>query len=57
MLIGYARVSEGPRNLMVLNPSQTRALYRRRAPHYDRLTGLFRLAGAELHPPRVSLAK
>ena len=30
---------------MVLTRSQTRALYRRRAPHYDRLVGLYRLAG------------
>ncbi len=33
---------------MVLSPSQTRALYRRRAPHYDRLVGLFRLSGARV---------
>ena len=33
---------------MVLTPSQTRALYRRRARHYDRFVGLFRLAGARV---------
>ena len=33
---------------VVLTPSQTRALYRRRAPHYDRFAGLFRLAGARV---------
>ena len=33
---------------MVLTPSQTRALYRRLAPHYDRLVGLFRLSGARV---------
>ncbi len=33
---------------MVLTSSQTRALYRRRALHYDRLAGLFRLAGARV---------
>ena len=33
---------------MVLTPSQTRALYRRIAPRYDRLVGLFRLAGAHV---------
>ena len=38
----------GTRNLVVLTPSQTRALYRRLAPHYDRLVGLFRLAGARV---------
>ena len=34
--------------MVVLTPSQTRALYRRLAPHYDRLVGLFRLAGARV---------
>ena len=33
---------------MALTPSQTRALYRRRAPHYDRLVALYRLAGADV---------
>ena len=33
---------------MVLTPSQTRALYRRRAPHYDRLVGLLGLSGARV---------
>ena len=33
---------------MVLTPTQTRVLYRRRAPHYDWLVGLFRLAGARV---------
>ncbi len=37
---------------MVLTPSQTRALYRRRAPHYDRLGALFRLAGARVNTYR-----
>ena len=34
--------------LVVLTPSQTRALYRHRAPHYDRLVWLYRLAGANV---------
>ena len=33
---------------MVLTPSQTRALYRRLAPRYDRLVELFRLSGARV---------
>ena len=33
---------------MVLSPSQTRALYRRLAPHYDRLVEIFRLVGARV---------
>ncbi len=37
---------------MVLTPSQTRALYRRREPHYDRLGALFRLAGARVNTYR-----
>ena len=36
------------RGRTVLTPSQTRELYRRRAHHYDRLVGLFRLAGAKV---------
>ena len=33
---------------MVLTPSETRALYRRLAPHYDRLVEIFRLVGADM---------
>ena len=33
---------------MVLTLSQTRTLYRRRAPHYDRLVGLLGLSGARV---------
>ena len=38
---------------MALTPSQTRELYRRRAPHYDRLVELFRLAGADVSAYRT----
>ena len=37
---------------MVLTQSQAPALYRRRAPYYDRLGWLFRLAGADVNAHR-----
>lgn len=37
---------------MVLDKSQTRALYRRRASQYDRIVRLYRVAGADLNKYR-----